>query len=455
VSPLRLVALGWLVFIAAFGLGVYVYASEVWPYPIIRSLERFVTEDRDLSLLAKLRNDLGLSAERHETTTADKGPSEGEPDAQKQPDDDAYRSLDGLDLKSRRQEPEMFLSEAAPRGYRVLYGTFDFSDHLHGAILIGPDGDVENVWQTSQEIEIPEGDRTINKKSDKNVYPHGFEIAPDGSIVTGYDRGSALVKYDYCGEEVWHLEGRFHHSVAFDDGGDTIWVWGKHQSQDYNGAFSKIDYRTGEVLREHDLGEIREANPDFTGFEVRQELGFVKREDVGDFHPNDIEPLPKELAGYYPQFEGGDLLFSVRNVSLIFVADPETFEVKWWRQGLTLYQHDPDWNERGTITIFDNRWGRPPSRIVEINPRTFDDRVVLDGGPYNFYTQIRGKHDEVPGSGFLVTSSNQGRVFEVDPNGELVFDFRNLGESGNDTLAVSEALFLPPDYFDELPQCEA
>ena len=50
----------------------------------------------------------------------------------------------------------------------------------------------------------------------------------------------------------------------------------------------------------------------------------------------------------------------------------------------------------------------------------------------------------------LVTSSQQGRVFEVDEDGEVVFELVNvLGESFDERLVLSNAIRLPSDYFSE------
>ncbi len=52
---------------------------------------------------------------------------------------------------------------------------------------------------------------------------------------------------------------------------------------------------------------------------------------TGQWHANDAEPLPKEYADAFPQFDAGDLLISFRNINLVFVASPTTGEIKWCR----------------------------------------------------------------------------------------------------------------------------
>ncbi len=141
-------------------------------------------------------------------------------------------------------------------------------------------------------------------------------------------------------------------------------------------------------------------------------------------------------------------------MNLIFVVDPRSLKVKWWRHGLARRQHDPDWNARGTITIYNNNMHRGYSSIIEVDPRSMERRTLIDGADYDFYTWHRGKHEELPDGTMLITSPEQGRVFEVAPDGTVTFDFHNSFREERGPLSVSEARFLPPDYLQELPECE-
>ena len=172
------------------------------------------------------------------------------------------------------------------------------------------------------------------------------------------------------------------------------------------------------------------------------------------FHPNDIDPLPEALVDLYPGFAAGDLLISLRSLNLVFVLDPDSREVKWWRAGLGRRQHDPDWNSRGTITNYNNNMHRRHSSIIEVDPHSMERRLRVDGADYDFYNWHRGKHDELPGGQFLITSPEQGRAFEVDADGRVIFDFHNAFSETHGPLGIAEARFLPLDYFDALPTCD-
>lgn len=437
---IRTLALLWLVFLGAFALGAYVVASQTWPYPLIAAVQAFVAGDagEDTTLVDKLINDLGITPARHVVDSQLSYPIPSH-----------YRSLEGLPLNPRRAAPRMFLADQAPAGYRLIYGTFDFVDGLHGAILLDPAGRVARVWTVSQE-------QPGALRNDANVFPHGLEIARDGSLVVAFDGGSSLTRYGYCGEEIWRTPGTYHHAVTF-DGPDALWSWGTPPARlAENGEYLvKVDFQTGEVMSAVHMDDVVGKNPDIDIFGIAQEDGPEGSTWLFDrWHANDIDPLPAAYAEQYPDFQAGDLLISFRAVDLVFVLDPVDHRVKWWRQGLTRRQHDPDWNARGTITIFDNNMHRDYSRVVEIDPRTYVHQTVVDGAAYQFYTWHRGKHDRSADGGYLVTSTTQGRVFEVNSAGEIDFEFINRYEPNGRFLALSEARFLEPDFFEELPECE-
>lgn len=429
----------WLLVLVAFGAGILVMERQLWPYPLVREVFDYVTVDpeQEVALKDKIRNDFGGIPARH---IADrKQPFTPVPGA---------KPLEGLPLGDRLP-PRMFLSPDAPRGFRLLYGTFDFKDSLHGAIVLDADGQLVHVWHLGQE-DVP-----WPHEPDRSVSPHGFDITPDGDIVVGFDGATSIASYNWCGEQRWRIRGGFHHSADIGDDG-ALWSWGNVDSDNKWGLFLvKIDMATGEVLDHFHIRDLIEANPDVDILGIRQFDNAKGSTWLRDrWHANDIDPLPAALAGHYPLFEAGDLLTSFRSLDLVAVFDPDTRKVKWWRQGLTRRQHDPDWNAAGTITVFNNNMHRGLSNIIEIDPVSFAHHKALPGEPYDFYTWQRGKHQATPGGGFLVTSTQQGRVFETNADGEIVFEFVNDYREDGKRLVLSEAFFLPEDFFvDDLPDC--
>lgn len=446
----RTIALCWLVFIVAYLGGIYTYDSKAWPYGPLSEIKQFFIggEADKASLFGKIQNDLNFKPTRHIKLARQNG--EGLQGSSVGFEFKIHKELNDLQINSRRINPKIFLSENAPQGYRIIYGTFDFTENLHGAIMLGPEGSVSHVWLISEnQVDWPH-------REDENLFPHGFEIASDGTILVAYDGGTSLTKYDFCSRVLWQIEGSFHHSISFEDE-NSLWTWEGFGAgtPNYDEYLVKIDHNTGAIVKKISLREVMEANPEIDIFGILQEVNAEGSRWLSDYwHPNDIDPLPKELEYLYPSFRAGDLLVSLRSPNLIFVLDQESLKVKWWRQGLVRRQHDPDWNSSGTITIFNNNMHRGYSNIIEVDPSSYEHRIIYDGEKHDFYTWWRGKHEMTPNGGLLITSSDQGRVFEVDENGDLNFQFLNTYGEDDTYLALSEARFLPTDFFKELPQCE-
>jgi hypothetical protein len=459
----RVVAASWLVFLVGFFGGVFVYYTKVWPYGVLKEIKEFATghAEESTSLMEKIKNDLEFEPSRYITGDADAiFPNnqysghllQGEMGKTSTISVDISRFFEvkDLPLNSRRENPMVYFSDDAPQGYRLIYGTFDFEEGLHGAVLLDPDGDVVNVWKVSQEG--VEWEHSL----DTNVFPHGIDIAPDGSIVVAFDSGQTLTRYGYCGEVIWRIEGGFSHCVTL-DGAGNIWTM---LYEDSGGEVAdtilvKISFETGETLEKIDVDDVMQANPYIDIFGIKQtDSREGSKWDFDYWHLNDVEALPESLEAHYPSFDAGDLLVSLRSPNLVFVMDPETLEVKWWRQGLTRRQHDPDWNRKGTITIFDNNMHRGYSNIYELDPVTFESRIIVNGETYGFYTWWRGKHQYLQRGEVLVTSPDQGRVFEVDSEGNITFEFLNVYGKDNQLLTLSEAIFLPTDFFERDLSCQ-
>jgi hypothetical protein len=165
------------------------------------------------------------------------------------------------------------------------------------------------------------------------------------------------------------------------------------------------------------------------------------------FHTNAVEVLRPEYAKAFPMFAAGDLLVSMRDLSLVSVIDGKTAKPKWWLQAFTLKQHDPHFLPDGSISIFDNRMGTGSSRIVKIFPASGMSQTVFEGTQeHPFYSWRRGKHQPLANGHWLVTETEHGRVFEINSSGELIWAFNNRFDDHRNGL-VTKAMILPRDYF--------
>ena len=130
------------------------------------------------------------------------------------------------------------------------------------------------------------------------------------------------------------------------------------------------------------------------------------------------------------------------------VFDPDTEVIQWYQHGPWLRQHDPDFLPDGTISIFNNRTDFGSSNIMIIDPVTRQVEIAYEGTRARpFYTAIRGKHQYLANGNLLITSSQAGRVFEVTPAGEIVWEYVNRYDRDRVAI-VSNAIRYDPTYFD-------
>jgi hypothetical protein len=371
-----------------------------------------------------------------------------------------YQDIEIPGLKNRVRGPQMYSGRSGNnKGYRFLYGTFDFDTELHGALLMDDSNQVIHKWALSESsLKLLSGDgqggESVSNTPGRAAsrWPHGVAVFSNGSIiVTDHNRGHGIFRLNLCSELEWMNSGRFNDVIESHlDGG--VWT-----IRDDN--IIELDSGNGKVTREISLNDIHLANPDIAVFTPKRSLRTSKwyHDPV---HLNDVEPLTVELASSFPMFEAGDLLVSYRSLNLVAILDSKTLAIKWWRTGVSQRQSDVDWEPDGTISVYDNNQRDNPdgkgnrlpesrarySKIIKINPVSLAVKEIYPGDEEGFYSPKFGKHQILPDGSILISSPEQGRYFEVNPDGETVFEFVNRFDA-NRVLKVSEAKWLPEDFF--------
>ena len=78
------------------------------------------------------------------------------------------------------------------------------------------------------------------------------------------------------------------------------------------------------------------------------------------------------------------------------------------------------------LLVYDNGYHRGSSRVLELDPVT--EAIVWSyesDPPESFFSNLRGSNQRLPNGNTLITESERGRVFEVSPEGEVVWEFWN------------------------------
>ncbi|MEZ5573092.1 MAG: arylsulfotransferase family protein [Halioglobus sp.] len=391
--------------------------------------------EKKTTLLQKFKNDLGLSPDRW---THDYPPLAIEGAA----------PLDYAGFTRRAEPPYVFVDPNYAQGYRVIAGVLNLPDTLWGAVLLNSDGEVVHDWQlTTRHLE--------KDVEDHREALYGMHVFPDGSIIFNMQEYSGgLVKVDACSNVVWNLKGKFHHAVSPDEHGYFWTFTGSQVAFDQN--LARVSVETGEIDRVIDMKDVRTANPDLHIWQLQDDSfkDVNKMKQSGNMsHGNAVAPLPADLADRFPGFAADDLVISYATTNLVFVLDPKTLKVKWWRVGIAGFQHDPDWEPDGKLVIYSNnrRSGAGAySSIVATTPSTNETEVIFRGDTVGFSSPVNGRHQLTPFGTRMITSSRQGWAFEVDNNGSVVFSFVNNADLTNKrAMFLSSAWHFSEDYFEK------
>lgn len=367
--------------------------------------------------------------------------------------------------------PEKFIHPALYDGNGVTINNIDKTfdgytlitsmwQDTSGLKLIDINGTEIYQWLVSYNSIFPIPDSSEDKITDWDVDVHGSVIYPNGDIVFNFN-GRGLVKIDKNSNVIWKLKDDYHHSVYKDDNG-FLWVPGRKTVNDTIDTFLLLHppYYEDYICKISPDGEILEK---FSIIEVFYNSGmesilfadgsWTTEKNANDItHLNDIDILEPNAAKYFPLFNAGDIMVSMRHLNLIMIIDSETKKIKWSMTGPYIRQHDPDFTEDGNIIVFDNRTDDSDgeilggSRILIIDPMTRNINIAYQGDLENkFYTNIAGKQQLLPNGNILITHYQGGRIFEVTENGEIVWTFINRYDE-DEVYSVSDAIRIPKNY---------
>ncbi len=314
---------------------------------------------------------------------------------------------------------------------------------LEGAILHSWKISFKKVWPNSLPYPVDKEHKEFIRRA--YLYPNGDILAVFEYI--------GLVKLDRDSGIIWRYAGRNHHDIYVAKNGD-IYALG-YKQRNLRKEFPHIR-REGDEIND-DLVII--LNPE--GKEVKQfsvfdafyhsdyagYLNFIRKEDPEVFHTNSIqliEQVPSRLARV---FSPGDILVSMRNINTIAVIDGRKETVKWALTGKWRWQHQAVFLESGNILLFDNQGANTDSyfefnrsRVMEIDPLTqqiiWEYRRDGEGEDF-FFSRWLGYNQRLPNGNTLITESTQGRIFEVTPQKEVVWDYFNPHRTGKDNELIA------------------
>ena len=295
-------------------------------------------------------------------------------------------------------------------------------------VLINMHGDVEHEWN------LP-----IRPGRDAVILNHG-NLGYNGSheksaeLYSAWDiwHGGHFMEVTPGGDIVWEYEDIFHHH-------DAQWLPNGHILY---AAAAPIDVKDGKGLfnskvplemQQRPFSDVvREVN---RKGEVVWEWNAIEHLSVEDYPIHEcfnIDNAKERL--HWPMINGvhqhGKLVYlSLRTTSGIIAVNKETKNIEWeLKYPFVAQQHDPSITPDETLICFDNGNIRPSSihhsRIVEYDIKTKElVWSYADEMPPAFFSPYMGSVQRLWNDNTMICESAFGRIFEVTPEGETVWEY--------------------------------
>ena len=241
-------------------------------------------------------------------------------------------------------------------------------------------------------------------------------------------RSGAIIELDWEGREVWRYENPLlHHDFDRLPNGNTLVLLfeplepelaarvkggARNADRDVEMLGDLVEEITPEGETVYSWRSWERLDPE------TDEIGFLENREEWT-HQNSLRTTPD-----------GDLIVSFRRTDTVGIVDKKSGDWKWkWGPGQISHQHYPHMLGNGNILLFDNGCHRPGptfSRVLEVNPTTSEIVWEYKGDPpISFYSFHISGADRLPNGNTLICEGAPGRVFEVTPNREIVWEYIN------------------------------
>lgn len=305
----------------------------------------------------------------------------------------------------------------------------------HHATLVDMTGQIVHQWHH------PEGIQHLKLLDTGNLLIQTCPLKDAGGREKSGGSAGAMLELTPDGSVVWeHRDIAQHHDYVRLPNGNTVYLaWEpipleiSAQIQGGHAHEEDPEYMWGDVVREIDA----------TGNQVKEWRSWEHL----DFAEDVICPLESHKewthANSLEVLDDGNWLISFRLTNTVVIVDSDSGEIVWrWGPNQSAENHDPKrWGpselshqhnaqmlDNGNILVFDNgchrKRGPAFSRIVEINKDTrefvwsYAAQTIL---AFNSF-MVSGAQ-RLPNGNTLITEGASGRLFEVTPKREVVWEY--------------------------------
>jgi hypothetical protein len=304
------------------------------------------------------------------------------------------------------------------------------NSHFCSTQLIGMDAELYRTWSVpschrwGNAVLTPQGDLIVEGRDEYE------EDNPVASFEAHY-----LMRFGWDGTVLWKKQIPAHHDVDLTPDGKILTLTYRHE------LVPSIDERVlvrenylvlltpdGDVLEEVSLRELLEGRPDAFSMAAVKRRMFEGQDELDILHANSVEWMRRpELAARSEIYGPHNVLVCIRNQDTLAILDWKARKLVWaWGRGEISGPHDATLLPGGNILAFDNGLGREWSRVIEVDPLSRE--IVWEyraPEPKSFYSGTRGANQRLANGNTLITESDAGRVFEVTPDGTIVWEFMN------------------------------
>ncbi|MCC6473914.1 MAG: aryl-sulfate sulfotransferase [Burkholderiales bacterium] len=275
-----------------------------------------------------------------------------------------------------------------------------------------------------------------------------------GNLPDTGGKGGLLREYDWDGKVVWeHRDDNQHHDFRRLPNGNTVYIgWEAMTRENIARVKGGVPGKEKDGMIYGDY--IREVDP--------------SGKTVWEWHAQDleIERYPLNMVGHREEFAhcnavfpmpDGGVMLSFRKLSTIMIIDRASGKPRWemrddgWGQ-----QHDCTLLDNGNILFFANGQdtGAPPhSRVLEIEPKTKQTVWEYKGDPpWTFFSPHISGAQRLASGNTLVCEGQWGRIFEVTPHREIVWEYINPFHGRMPTGTMSNWVFRAYRYAADSPQ---
>ncbi len=359
------------------------------------------------------------------------------------------RRLESLGYVAGSRKAPTMESVVAHDPERVWSGlNFFTSGHAPEAVLMDMDGQVLHRWGKSYWEVWPDSD--VDRAKTDTHHWRRARILSDGGVLAIVG-GLGIMRLDRDSNLIWAVHNGAHHDLeVLPDGDILVLTRTAHllpRVHPRSPVLEDFIVRLGPDGQEKSRISILEA---FERSRNHARIWTGARVKAGDIlHTNSLELLDGRIADRAPEFASGRVLISLRMLDTVAVVDLDSVEVVWAMQGPFEAQHDATILPDGGLMLFNNELRPGVSGVHIYDPVTQAEHWRFGGTAERpFYSRTCGTSQQLPNGNVLVTESDNGRAFEITPEGEVVWDFYNPNRAGdNDEYIASlfEMLRLPPD----------